>query len=221
MKLYTSGTTGRPKEVIYSDEDLQGLEKCGQELCERTGGFGNIYNLYPPVPHIAFILANAYGHAGGNLINLKDIQIGSELQKCPIAIDDDLLEKITDRMKIDKPDTLIGIPATIIKILKIIDSSTVKVIITSKKMEEEQLKEINILCNADVYSVYGSTETKYGWTTCKDMSQGHHITRGNFTLEDVELVYNGIKTGDTGKIIDGECPSCGFQGQRLININRL
>jgi len=88
----------------------------------------------------------------------------------------------------------------------------------------EAVAEIKTLIpNVEVSSVYGFTEAKAAWTTCKDEKQGYHIFEesGIFTKEGEELIYNGHHTGDSGDILEGACPACGLGIQRIKNVKRI
>jgi len=225
MKLYTSGTTGKPKEIIYTDEDLLKVRRSLQKFYDIWKITGTVYNLFTAGSNLSFIAANDYGKvSGGRMVTSKNTNTGNVFGPCPAETSDEIMQRFVKLSKTDKPNVVIGLPWVVLDFLRQADTSSMKLAICNKGITDEAVAEIKKLCpGIEVASAYGFTEAKAAWTTCKDEKQGYHIFKesGTFMKEGDELIYNGHHTGDSGEILDGACPTCGLGIQRVKNVKRI
>jgi len=225
MILKTSGTTGKPKEIVYTDEDLLKVEQSVKRIYEIWGITGTVYNLFTAGANLSFIAANDYAFvSGGKVISAVDTNVSNVFGSCPVNTKDDVMNQLVERSRIDKPNVVIGLPCVVLDFLKQADISEVKLVICNKGITGESVEEIKTLTGpkVEVASVYGFTEAKAAWTSCRG-DEGYHIFEesGYFTKDSgEELIYNGHHTGDSGKILEGKCPACDLGLQRLYNIKR-
>ena len=65
--MFSSGTTGNPKPIIFSQQDLDGLKQSIKRFLEIHNSKGTLYNLFPSAPHIAYNATRYYSEFSNSL----------------------------------------------------------------------------------------------------------------------------------------------------------
>lgn len=164
--MFSSGTVGNPKPVIFTDKDLKGLKRSMERMYEIHKASGVLYNLFPAAPHIAYNATRYYGEISGSLM----INTGGG-NVLPTKTVVNLMGKI-------KPDMIAGLPDYILKVLREAGEfvKDVKVVVGANGIDKNFVDECKRLCpNVKVLATYGFTEAKAVWITCGDLAQGYHV----------------------------------------------
>jgi phenylacetate-coenzyme A ligase PaaK-like adenylate-forming protein len=220
LVVFSTGSTGEPKPIVYTEEDIKSFHVHTWKWVKIEHWPNGVrYNMWPYVPHIA-----SYA--------LYDIATREPDLHITLPMVEGRLEKFVYLFKKIKPTLIAGLPRhvqTVISMADRTDLEEVKMIqMGSDTMEPALFDEIRAACPNEIrfISAYGATEFKQIFFTCTEFESGYHVDIGSFSLENDELVYTGgeltgYHTGDTGRLISGRCPYCGFEGQRLFDIRRI
>lgn len=218
--VFSTGSTGEPKPVVYSEEDIEKFHAHTWKWVKiQQWPDGVRYNMWPYVPHVA-----SYA--------LYDIATREPDLHITLPMVEERLEKFVYMFKKFKPVLIAGLPRHIQKVVAMAEKEDLEglkmIQMGSDTMEPALFDEIRSACPNGIrfISAYGATEFKQIFFTCKEFESGYHVDIGNFRLENDELVYTGgelkeFHTGDTGRLISDRCPYCGFEGQRLTDIRRI
>ena len=202
--LFTTGTTkGVPKPVHYNSEDWEDMVQCAGDMVKIYGGEkGTIYNCYPHSSNLGFWITHEYARLTDSLC----IEVGMAEP-----------EKIVNFFKSFPPMYISGLGLHLLPVMRLANKelkdgqlNNLKHFILGKSIlpYREELEKI-IPKECKIHAIYGTTELKKAWTTCDNLDSGYHVFDKGFEVsEEGELVYRGIRTSDTGEVIDGECPFC-------------
>jgi len=230
VTLRTSGSTGSPKRLFFSEEDLEltldyfanGLTAvaCPGEAmmillpCERRGGVGDL-------------IARALER-----IPVRPVRFGpiGDLRECASALSK------------ESAAALVGAPVQILALAryceaKKVDTKVRSALLCTDNVPEAVKHELARIWDCEVYEHYGSTEMGLGGAIDCDAHCGLHIRENDLLFEVVdeqgtpvpdgvsgEVVFTTLtrrampliryKTGDVSRIVEGRC-ACGSDLKRL------
>jgi phenylacetate-coenzyme A ligase PaaK-like adenylate-forming protein len=213
---FSSGTTdGKPKEVLYSQEDLINMEKGMKHNYEQCPSDGVVLNLLPAFgltsrPHMAFQFMKIYEKfCPSNVVSTGGLRILNVEQTL------DLMEEI-------KPQAIVSMEKTAKELILKSDSETLanlKNIICTNGLSVEGAEWFESQ-GFSPWATYGLTEARMAFLTEKNWKDGYVIHKDcgvEFKEEDGELVLysenypKGFKTGDLGTVEDfGDYQKIGF-----------
>ncbi len=236
--VITSGTTGDPTRIMYSEKDMLRLAYNEKTALARVGITSDDIVLLTCTMERCFIAGQAY-YLGVRAIGAAAVRNGQN----SLASHIEMLYKMT-------PTVLIGVPSFLRKLGlflveqggKPADTSVKKLVCIGEPIRDKNLK-INTLGSAlegiwgaEVFSTYASSETITTFCECSNRMGGHlHPALGYVEIvnDDGKVVPPGeagevvmtpfmiegmpilrFKTGDVSFLIDGPC-SCGRTSLRL------
>jgi phenylacetate-CoA ligase len=236
--VLSSGTTGRPTRMMYSDADLDRLAYNEKAAMQRLGiGPGDVALLTCTMDR-CFIAGLAY-YAGIRAVGAAAVRNGVNTPQSHMEV-----------IKRMDPTVLVGVPSFLLKLGQYMkgegmDPGGVKARtlicigepLRSSDMEMQRLGvELEGLWNAKAYSTYASSETVTTFCECEAQAGGHlHPALGIVEIVDEEgrplpngeagevvmtpLMMEGMpllrfRTGDVSFLVDGRC-GCGRTTPRL------
>jgi len=209
--LYTTGTTGNPTPVFYGEKDWKGINKCAEEFREiYNGEQGIIYNFFPHSSNIGYWIVHQYAELTNSLV----IELGMIKP-----------EQAKELFKEFPPVYIAGLSMHLPSVLAEGKDflGKLKHLIVSKGLNGklEELKKL-VPKECVITATYGTTEARKAWTTCANIESGYHVFDGGFKVGKGELTYKGIGTKDIGEVIEGTCPFCKRDCQRImLDIKRM
>lgn len=239
--VHTSGTSGSPNYIGYSESDLKRLEYNELQALSMCGIRNSDTILLTCTIDKCFIAGLAY-FLGSRAIGATAIRSGAN----PLITQLKLIKDL-------KPTVIIGVPTFLQKLAKFANESgfdlqkagVKKLICIGEPLRDSQMKttpltsSIESLWNAKAFSTYASSETVTSFCECESQYGGHlipelaiveilddnnnllpngeigEVTVTPFHTEAMPLIR--YKTGDMAAIIDKPC-KCGRNSLRLSSI---
>ncbi len=193
----TSGTLGRPVQLMLTDADLNRLAYNEARGLSIAGvGQGDIVQITTTLDR-RFMAGLAY-YLGSHLLGAATIRVG-------IGAPQLQWETIHDMM----PNVIIGVPSFIVKLIEFAllnginpdDSSVGKIICIGEPIRESNLEwnkvgqYIRSHWDVELYSTYASTEMATAFTECIHGRGGHQLN---------ELIYTEVIGEDDQPVAPGE-----------------
>jgi phenylacetate-coenzyme A ligase PaaK-like adenylate-forming protein len=230
VTLATSGTTGRPKRVFFTAEELAravDFFALGMTAIAAPGGISAILLPGETPASVADLLSTALARSGR-----KGVILGAP-NNCA-----EILKKINNF----QADCIVGLPAHIFAIAHCGIAKNVKsVLLISDFSANSLVKSIENLWSCKVFTHYGLTESGYGGAVMCEARSGNHIRETDLYVEIVnpengkilkfgewgEIVFTTLnrsaqpliryRTGDISRILPGNC-ACGSELRCLDRI---
>lgn len=229
--FFTSGTTGEPKAIYYSQYDIESLSDYVRWLCDVEGANGK---------ETVLVLMDQSFWGVGYITGLGHIKAGNIV----IPIDNDLpKEKLKEIIDVIKPTVISSLPSVLMEVGDVISGYKFKIIeTTGEKLSNIERKHIEEVYGGEVFDAYGLTEVVIG-AECRE-HDGYHFNDKLLKLEIVdpvnripvgervfgELVITTLNSkstpiirylsGDMCKISYGAC-NCGLRYPKIWILDRL
>lgn len=235
ITLQSSGTTGHPKRLHFTDEDL-----------ERTLDFFHhgMLSLVDPGQTVAILLPGATPDSTGHMLAqaLKRMKVSAVILG---LVDDPTLAART--LHELQPDVLVGFPVQLLAIARMAASLKLQlgpirsVLLCSDYIPESLSSQLAELLDCEVFSHYGTVETGLGGGVDCGAHCGMHLREADLLFEIIDpkttkplaigqwgeivvttITRNGMpliryRTGDHGRLLPGPCP-CGSNIRRLDRV---
>ncbi|MDR0936387.1 MAG: AMP-binding protein [Oscillospiraceae bacterium] len=230
VTLATSGTTGKPKRVFFTAEELEravNFFALGMTAIATPEGLTAILLPGQTPASVADLLSVALARSGR-----KSLILG------PVIDCAEILQKINDF----RADCVVGLPSQIFALARTGVAKNVKrVLLISDFSANSLMKSIDNLWNCKVFTHYGLTESGYGGAVMCEARSGNHIRETDLFIEIIdpksgktqkngewgEVVFTTLnrvaqpfiryRTGDISRILPGIC-NCGSELRRLDRI---
>ena len=229
--LYTSGTTGTPKKVLFTQEDIGRITDYMGVISKTVAECAGLSEGYTVVQ----LIPDGKPESQAKLSS----QGATKVKAVPITVNPSLdSESIVKAIEEHKPDILFGTPSKIYRISQEckerhnLDRIGVKVLFLSSEYASEAMeRKLRDIWGCEVYRYFGMTEMGFiGGADCQ-AHKGFHLNEMDFLIEVVntetgevmkagmgELVFTTLrreampliryKTGDLVELLPERC-SCG------------
>lgn len=228
----SSGTTGEPKRLYYTAEDLENTVRL------FMAGLGE-FVFCGSVTYIAMPFSGPNGL--GELIAQAVERLGGRAVKAGPFLS---LSQIREILQREKPDTYVGMPVNLLFILRSLGKMSLRrALISGDASPDSVEKGCEEILGTRLFPHYGSREMALGGAITCQAHQGMHLRENHVIAEIVdekgrrvpngqwgELVITTIgmeampliryKTGDYTRILPCKCP-CGSEILRLDKIRRM
>lgn len=235
ITLHSSGTTGTPKRLFFTAEDL-----------EQTQHFFHLgmQQMADPGGSVAILLPGATPDSTGHLLAraLERFQVTSHL----IGLVTQPAEAAQALARL-RPDVLVGFPVQILAIarmaqfLRLSLGQVRSVLLCSDYIPDSLCAELQALLGCEIFTHYGTTETGLGGGVDCAAHCGCHLRETDLLFEIIdpqtarpladgqwgEIVFTTLtrtgmpliryRTGDVGRLLSGACP-CGSHIRRLDRV---
>jgi len=233
VSLFTSGSTGNPKRVFFTEEDLE------LTLDFFANGLKTVVQAHQTM---AVCLPCARADGVGDLICRA-------LQRLPVEpVPYGLIENLEDAAQMlvsTQAQAVVGIPVQLLSLARFcartgIRANLKKVLLSTDFVPRTIGQELRELLGCEVYEHYGMTEMGLGGGVDCDSHAGYHIRENDLLLEIIDTQGNTVpdghygevvfttltrrgmpliryRTGDRSAILPGTCP-CGSQLRRLAPV---
>jgi len=236
--VLTSGTTGEPTRIIYSENDMIRLAYNEEQALSRVGITNKDTVLLTCTMERCFIAGMAY-YLGIRALGATAVRNGLN----SLASHTKILHKVL-------PTVIVGVPSFLRKLGEFIEkqginpsaTSVSKLVCIGEPIRNEALSlnalgtALHEIWGADVYSTYASSETVTTFCECSSLSGGHlhpalgfveivdtkgkvlpageigEVVMTPFLIEGMPLLR--FKTGDVSFLLDERC-ACGRTSVRL------
>ncbi len=235
ITIHSSGTTGTPKRLFFTDEDLaQTLDFFNQGMKP----------LVDPGQTVAILLPGATPDSTGHLLAkaLEKMMVQSNI----VGLVDDP-EQVAIQLSAIQPDVLVGFPVQILAIARMAAALPVpfgpirSVLLCSDYVPESLSAQLTELLACEIFFHYGTVETGLGGGVDCKAHCGAHLREADLLFEIIdpsttrimadgewgEIVFTTLnrtgmpliryRTGDWGRLLPGSCP-CGSQIRRLDKV---
>lgn len=232
VTLETSGTTGPPKRVFFTAEDLEGTMdffRCGMATFTAPGD------------RVLVLLPGAAPWSVGDLLQQALARMGVEaaVMEPPVTT-----PRVAERIRRQRPAVLVGRPVQVLALARAAAPDRVPpgilraVLLTTDCLPRAVVEVVRRTWGAEVYDHYGMTEMGYGGGVECDAHAGYHLREPDLWFEIVHpatgrpvqgpeagevvvttLTRRGMpllryRTGDLAQWMEGPCP-CGSPLRRL------
>ena len=214
----TSGSTGSPKRICFSESDLQ-----------ATSDFFSVGMGYmcSPGDRVIVLMSGNTPDGLGNLLEKGLCKLGAEPLIYGAVTDYDDAVRVCREFQ---PHTIIGAPAPVRRLALIApEMRPANVLLSSDYVSDAAVGTIRRKWECGVFTHYGLTETCYGCAVDCPSHNGMHIRNDEFIIEIIdpktliplpawqpgEIVISTLRreafplvryrTGDMGVLIDGPC----------------
>ncbi|WP_319588855.1 DVU_1553 family AMP-dependent CoA ligase [uncultured Desulfobulbus sp.] len=235
ITLPSSGTTGAPKRICFTEEDL-----------ERTLEFFHIgmHHLTQPGQTVAILLPGTTPDSTGHLLAraLERMQVVSHI--VGLVVDP---EQAVRTLASLQADVLVGFPVQLLAVARVAASMGIplgtirSVLLCSDTIPESLHRELQRLLGCEIFTHYGTVETGLGGGVDCAAHCGTHLREADLLFEIIdpqtttplsagewgEIVFTTLtrtgmpllryRTGDWGRLLPGPCP-CGSTIQRLDRV---
>ncbi len=236
VTLFTSGSTGEPKRIFFTDRDLEiMLDFFYSGMFPILGSRKSLVTLMPgsrPAT-VGDLLDKALTPEGVNCVDYGFLNDPQEAWDC-------ILEQ--------KASCVIGLPSQVLALArwvaihnKLEESPITRVLVSGEPAPQWLSQAIGDIFNCDVFVHYGMTETGFGGAVECDAHDGLHIREADLYIEIIEptsgntvplgeageivvstLNRQGMpliryRTGDFARLLPGKC-ACGSLVQRLERV---
>ena len=238
VTLNTSGTTGKPKRVFFTDDD--------QELTVDFFHHG-MTTMTDETDRVLICMPGSTPGSVGDLLKKGLSRFGcSSVVYGPVRDDADALDTIIN----EKITCIVGIPSQMISLARLSEHAAIKpklksVLLSADYVPRAAYEIIRNAWGSAVYEHYGMTETGLGGAVACAAHDGYHMREADLLYEIVdpisglpvpdgiygEVVFSTLtrrampliryKTGDRARMLTQPCP-CGTVLRRLDRVtNRL
>ena len=235
ITLHSSGTTGTPKRLYFTAEDL-----------EQTLDFFHLgmQEMVHPGGSVAILLPGATPDSTGHLLAraLTRMQVASRI----VGLVTQPIEAAHTLARL-QPDVVVGFPVQILAIARMAESlrlplATIRsVLLCSDTIADSLHTELTALLGCEIFTHYGTTETGLGGGVDCGAHSGCHLREADLLFEIIdpqtarpladgqwgEIVFTTLtrtgmpliryRTGDLGRLLPGVCP-CGSHIRRLDRV---
>ncbi len=235
ITIQSSGTTGTPKRLFFTDEDL-----------ERTLEFFHlgIQSMVDPGQTVAILLPGATPDSTGHLLAqaLRRMNVSSHI--LGLVEDPELAARQLSEIR---PDLLVGFPVQILAIARMAADRAIplgvirSVLLCSDYIPESLSDQLTDLLACEIFLHYGTVETGLGGGVDCTGHAGTHLREADLLFEIIdphtaepltdgewgEIVFTTLsrrgmpliryRTGDQGRLLPGPCP-CGSHIRRLDRV---
>lgn len=224
VTLQTSGTTGKPKRIYFTEED--------QELTIDFFHHGMEYIVNKEDVVLILMPCKTPGSIGELLIKGLE-RLGA--RSVAYGIPDDF-KKVADVMNNERVTSIVGIPVHVLQLAEIYNAApethVKSVLLSADYIPDSLSKRLEKIWNCEVFEHYGMTEMGFGGAVSCKYLKGMHTREADLYFEIIDpktgrLVPDGefgeivvttltrrgmplirYKTGDYGRWLTGQCP-CG------------
>jgi phenylacetate-coenzyme A ligase PaaK-like adenylate-forming protein len=235
ITIHSSGTTGTPKRLYFTDEDL-----------ERTLVFFHqgMQPLVDSGQRVAILLPGATPDSTGHLLAqaLQRMQVTSDI----LGLVENP-EQMARQLSEIRPDVLVGFPVQILAVARMAAALALplgrirSVLLCSDYIPESICGRLTGLLGCEIFSHYGTVETGLGGGVDCVAHRGMHLREADLLFEIIdpstakpiadgewgEIVFTTLartgmpliryRTGDQGRLLPGPCP-CGSHIRRLDKV---
>lgn len=228
----TSGTTGLPKRIFYTKNDLEHTVRL------FMAGLGEF--IFPGnKTMICMPFSGPFGL--GELIAEAVERLGAKALKTGPFLTFSQFEKV---LKEEKPDTFVGMAVQLLSILRYCGKGSLeRALVSGDACPDTVLEQCEMLLGTKLFPHYGSREIALGGAVTCPAHQGMHLRENHIIAEIIdeqgnvlphgeygELVITTIgmeaqpliryRTGDRTRILAGKCP-CESELIRIDQIKRI
>lgn len=227
----TSGTTGQPKRLFYTKEDLEHtvlLFMAGLGEFIYPGGRTMICMPFSGPYGLGELIAEAVERLGADALRIGPFLTYSEYEKV---------------IREERPDTFVGMPVQLLSILRFCGKGSLqRALVSGDACPETVMTQCEALLGTELFPHYGSREMALGGAVTCPAHEGMHLRENHVIAEIIdeqgrvlpngqygELVITTIgmaaqpliryRTGDYTRILAEPCP-CGSQTIRLDQVRR-
>lgn len=191
VTLCTSGSTGAPKRVFFTEEDL--------ELCTDYFHHG-MRNLVDETDRVGILFPfQTPASVGDQLIRGLD-RLGARTEPLFGLSKDEIAHSIES----NRITVLAGMPGQISELAALYRSlSTIKTVLLSANFVSDEVREtIRASWGAEVFEHYGMTEMGLGCAVSCEYQNGYHVREADLYLEIIDPETGGIlPDGEWGEIV--------------------
>ncbi len=224
---FSSGTTGKPKTLFFSNDDVENIS----DLCKRFSILEGISSL----DRVLIILPMALWSVG-EFTKLGHVKAGASA--IPVDLSSSALKNIDSFINIIKPTVISSTPSVLIEYAEKYDPPEVRIIeTTGEKLTDVMRRKIESAFKGEIYDAYGLSEAVIG-VECQ-MHDGYHYWEDYTILEVIDSDTNEVleegkigeivvtclkrnlmpiiryKTGDIGRVTRQKC-NCGLDTPRVL-----
>ncbi len=235
VTLHSSGTTGAPKRLWFTDADL-----------EQTLAFFHLgmQHLVGPGQRVAILLPGATPDSTGHLLVQALGRMQVEGRILGLVSEPETTARLLARYQ---PDALVGFPVQILAVarqaasLRLDLGSIRSVLLCSDYIAASVRRSLADLLGCEIFTHYGTTETGLGGGVDCAAHCGSHLREADLLFEIIDpksgaalpdgrwgeivcttLTRTGMpllrfRTGDQGRLLPGSCP-CGSHIRRLDQV---
>lgn len=237
VTLDTSGTTGNPKRVFFTEPD--------QELTIDFFHYGMSTLTYPG-ERVLIGLPCASPGCVGDLLRVGLLRYGA------VPVPYGLMEESEQALPVlleYRPDVLVGAPGQVLALArccaeKQIHAGIKRILVSTEYAAPEVIRKIEELLGCEVFNHYGMTEMGLGGAVECEAHEGMHIRENDLYVEAIdpktkealpegqegELVFTTLtrtgmpliryRTGDMGRITSKPC-ACESILKRVLYVKRI
>jgi phenylacetate-coenzyme A ligase PaaK-like adenylate-forming protein len=233
VTLETSGTTGRPKRIFFTEED--------QKLTVDYFHQG-MQHIIGPADHLFIGMPCRMPGSVGHLLELGVNKFGASTIPFGLILDEDTLTMAKGILQEREVTALVGLPTQILKLAEATPGFTCRsVLLSAEYVPDETVKYIEKQWHCEVFEHYGMTEMGLGCAVSCENHEGYHVREADLLIEIIdpetgkclpdgiwgEIVFTTLtrkgmpfiryRTGDISRWIPEPCP-CGSQLKRLDKV---
>lgn len=186
----TSGTTGQAKRVYYSKADN-----------ERTISFfaAGLSELVYPGEKTMICMPFSGPGGLGELIAEAIRRLGAF--PLPVGIGK-RYQELLDILQQEGPETFVGMPVTLLSLLRVCKTSSLKrALVSADACPEEVTKEIEKRLGSRLYPHYGSRESGLGGAVTCPAFSGMHLRENDIIAEIIDPSGNVLSRGQWGELV--------------------
>ncbi len=233
VTLETSGTTGRPKRIFFTEEDQQLTVDYFYQGMQHIIGPADLLFIGMPCRMPGSV---------GNLLELGVKGFGASTIPFGLMLDEDALTKAKKILLECEVTALVGLPTQILKLAEETPGFTCRsVLLSAEYVPEETVAFLKKQWKCEVFEHYGMTEMGLGCAVSCETHEGYHVRESDLLIEIIdpetgairsdgqwgEIVFTTLtrkgmpfiryRTGDVSRWIPEPCP-CGSQLKRLDKV---
>lgn len=196
VTLQTSGTTGQPKRLFFTESDL-----------ELTVDFFHhgMSTLVSPGDRVLILMPGTLPYSVGDLLvrGLSRMNV-TGIVHGPVRDPEAVVQQIIDL----EIDSLVGIPVQVLGLSRIRAADRIapgrlkSILLSADYVPQAIVHSLTRRWHCPVYQHWGMTETGYGGAVECEALSGYHLREADLFVEIVDPVSGTpVKMGDTGEVV--------------------
>jgi phenylacetate-coenzyme A ligase PaaK-like adenylate-forming protein len=233
VTLETSGTTGNPKRIFFTEEDQQLTVDYFHHGMQHIIGPGDCLFIGMPCQRPGSI---------GDLLRKAVEGFSAKVAPFGLIMGEEGIAQAAKALKDDVVTSLVGLPTQIVKLAEATpDFRCQSVLLSAEYVPDEAVRFIAGQWGCEVFEHYGMTEMGLGCAVSCEIHEGYHVRESDLLIEIIdpntgnvlpdgewgEVVFTTLtrrgmpfvryRTGDISRWIKEPCP-CGSQLKRLSKV---